>query len=40
MQTVSIDVVYYIYILLFGVYASLKIGCAQMGKREWQTFCF
>ena len=39
MNTVSLDVVYYIYILLFGAYVSIKIARGKIGKKEWQVFC-
>lgn len=40
METVFLDVVYYIYILLFGAYVSIKIACGKIEKKEWQVFCF
>ena len=40
MQTVSIDIVYYIYILFYGVYVSMKISIGRMDKKEWRAFCF
>ena len=38
MPAVFMEIIYYIYILLFGVYVSMKIGCGHIGAREKQVF--
>ena len=34
------NVLYYIYILFFGAYVSMRIACGRMTTRHWQVFCF
>ena len=36
MQQSMYDLVYYIYILFFGAYASLRIACGPLNKRAWR----
>lgn len=39
MQQNAYELLYYIYILLFGVYASLRLSCGAMAARHWRVFC-
>jgi len=38
MQSIIYDILYYIYVLFFGVYVSLKIACGTVAGREWRLF--
>lgn len=38
MQSIAYELIYYIYVLLFGVYVSMKIACGALSRREWQIF--
>ena len=38
MAMISYDTIYYIYILLFGVYVSIKLCCNCVGVKEWRMY--
>ena len=38
MASLLYEVLYYIYVLVFGVYVSLKLACGKLGAREWKAF--
>ena len=38
MAALMLDLAYYIYILVFGVYICLRLGCGKLSRREWRVF--
>lgn len=35
---IVLDILYYIYVLFFGVYISLRLACGQFSARQWRLF--
>lgn len=38
MQQTVCDLLYYIYILLFGVYSAMRLACGSMSRKHWNLF--
>ena len=38
MQTAVYDLLYYVYVLFFGVYVSIRLSCGRLGEKHWKLF--